>query len=266
MPRAAVVTRATALSKCKTSASRSLRKAAPSPKSKPPRSAAPTSTSGKARCARRPALHPRPRDRRPHRRGQGPAHRHLRPAAQGRRPHPLGIPLVRHLLLLHRRQPADALPERRSFRPSQDFDQFPYLLGGCAEYHYVPVKSDVIRIPDNVSSPQAASAACALRTFMHGFELLAASRRTRRSSSRAPAPSASTPSPSPGTGARTDLVIGAPASRLEVAKEWGADDSLNIDEPDQAARRKWVLDRTGGRGADIVIQCATGAAIPEAWR
>ena len=42
---------------------------------------------------------------------------------------------------------------------------FPYLLGGCAEQHYVPVKSDVIKIPDNVSSPLAASAACALQSL-----------------------------------------------------------------------------------------------------
>jgi threonine dehydrogenase-like Zn-dependent dehydrogenase len=65
-------------------------------------------------------------------------------------------------------------------------------------------------------------------------------------------------------GANQIFVTDASASRLQVAMSWGADDSLSItDVPDVKERRQWVLDRTGGRGADIVIQCASGAAIPE---
>src|SRR5262249_3426428 len=61
------------------------------------------------------------------------------------------------------------------------------------------------------------------------------------------------------------LCIGAPASRLEVAKEWGADEVLNIEDmTDVRQRIQWVRDRTGSRGADVVVQCASGAAIPEA--
>lgn len=65
-------------------------------------------------------------------------------------------------------------------------------------------------------------------------------------------------------GARKVMVIGAPADRLEVAKEWGADATLNLDEHhEQTARRQWALDHTEGRGPDVVIQCATANAIPE---
>ncbi|MEX0842944.1 MAG: alcohol dehydrogenase catalytic domain-containing protein, partial [Gemmatimonadota bacterium] len=46
-------------------------------------------------------------------------------------------------------------------------------------------------------------------------------------------------------GARKVLVIGAPANRLTVAKDWGADDTLNLDDfPDAEQRREWVLERT----------------------
>jgi threonine dehydrogenase-like Zn-dependent dehydrogenase len=148
----------------------------------------------------------------------------------------------------------------------QKIDQFPYLLGGCAEQHYVPVKSDVIKVPDGVSSPLAASAACALRTVMHGFELLGpvAPHEVVVVQGSGPIGLYSL-AVARDRGANRILVIGAPSSRLEVAKEWGADEILNIeDATDQNQRRKWVLDRTGGRGADIVVQCATGAAIPEA--
>jgi threonine dehydrogenase-like Zn-dependent dehydrogenase len=146
----------------------------------------------------------------------------------------------------------------------QKIDQFPYLLGGCAEYHYVPTGSDVIKIPDDVSSPLAASAACALRTCMHGFELLGAvaSHETVVIQGSGPIGLYAL-AVARDRGANRILVVGAPASRLAVAKEWGADEILNIEDNDVQARRKWVLDRTGGRGADIVIQCASGAAIPE---
>ena len=44
----------------------------------------------------------------------------------------------------------------------------------------------------------------------------------------------------------------------------GADKVLNMEvEPDTKKRRQWVLDHTGGRGADIVIQVANNAAVAE---
>jgi L-iditol 2-dehydrogenase len=144
-------------------------------------------------------------------------------------------------------------------------DRFPYLLGGCAEYHYVPVRSDVIKIPDAVSSPLAASAACALRTVMHGFELLGAvaSHETVVIQGSGPIGLYSL-AVARDRGANKVFVIGAPDSRLKVALDWGADDTLSIEDvSDQKARRQWVLDRTGSRGADITIQAASGAAIPE---
>jgi D-arabinose 1-dehydrogenase-like Zn-dependent alcohol dehydrogenase len=147
----------------------------------------------------------------------------------------------------------------------QQVDAYPHLLGGCAEMHYVPTASDVIRIPDNVSSPLAASAACALRTVMHGFELLGpiAPHETVVIQGSGPIGLYAL-AVARDRGANTVHVVGAPASRLEIARSFGADDILNIEDMrDVADRQKWVLDRTGNRGADIVVQCATGAAIPE---
>jgi threonine dehydrogenase-like Zn-dependent dehydrogenase len=65
-------------------------------------------------------------------------------------------------------------------------------------------------------------------------------------------------------GARQVLVIGAPANRLAVAMAWGATDVLDLDRvPEANDRREWVMQRTHGRGADVVFQCATLAAVPE---
>jgi len=65
-------------------------------------------------------------------------------------------------------------------------------------------------------------------------------------------------------GAKRVFVIGAPTARLTVARDWGADATLDLDHfPEARARREWVLEHTDGRGPDVVIQCATSQAIVE---
>jgi L-iditol 2-dehydrogenase len=144
-------------------------------------------------------------------------------------------------------------------------DRPPYLLGGCAEYHYFPPGCDIVRVPDTVSPPLAASAACALRTIMHAFERLGAvgSHETVLVQGAGPVGLYAT-AVARDRGARQVLVIGAPADRLELARALGATDVLDLDaEPDAAARLAWARERTGGRGPDVVLQCATSSAIPE---
>jgi L-iditol 2-dehydrogenase len=67
------------------------------------------------------------------------------------------------------------------------------------------------------------------------------------------------------SGALSVLVVGAPAARLEAARMLGAADTLDITEvPGMAERIAWVRDRTGGRGADVVIEASGNpAAVPE---
>jgi L-iditol 2-dehydrogenase len=147
----------------------------------------------------------------------------------------------------------------------QSADRSPYLLGGCAEYHYYPRESDIIKVPDEVSSPLAASAACALRTIMHGFERIGTIETHERVLIQGAGPlGLYATAVARDRGASQVLVIGAPQARLDVAREWGADDTLDIDtHKDLKERREWVMERTQGRGPDIVVQCAASAANPE---
>lgn len=68
-------------------------------------------------------------------------------------------------------------------------------------------------------------------------------------------------------GALRVLCIGAPANRLEVARQAGTSDVLNFEELSEDERLEWVLERTDGRGADVTIE-ATGApdAVVQAMR
>ncbi|MCU1424504.1 MAG: hypothetical protein JWM51_795 [Microbacteriaceae bacterium] len=59
----------------------------------------------------------------------------------------------------------------------------------------------------------------------------------------------------------TDVIVsGSRASRLGLAREICGDSVLDIHALDAAERRQYVLDRTGGRGADIVIDATNQPA------
>jgi L-iditol 2-dehydrogenase len=68
-------------------------------------------------------------------------------------------------------------------------------------------------------------------------------------------------------GVKNVMVLGAPAARLAVAKEWGADHVLDLTKNEKSTDRiAWVRDLTSGRGADIVLNCANSHALPEGLR
>lgn len=69
------------------------------------------------------------------------------------------------------------------------------------------------------------------------------------------------------SGALKVLCIGAPQNRLEVAQGAGACAVLNFEKHSEQERLSWVLEFTGGRGADVTIE-ATGApdAVVQAMR
>lgn len=67
------------------------------------------------------------------------------------------------------------------------------------------------------------------------------------------------------SGALTVFVVGAPAARLAAARRLGAEGTLDITEvPAAEDRVGWVRERTGGRGADVVIEASGNPkAVPE---
>jgi L-iditol 2-dehydrogenase len=144
-------------------------------------------------------------------------------------------------------------------------DRAPYLLGGCSTHHYVPPGSAVVKIPEEVPSPLAASAACALRTVMHAFERLGALAPDETVLIQGSGPvGLYAVAVAKARGCRRVLVLGAPGDRLAVAESWGADAVLDIEKASELAeRRSWVAELTHGRGPDVVFQCVGPAALGE---
>jgi L-iditol 2-dehydrogenase len=156
-------------------------------------------------------------------------------------------------------------PNRRMYMFT-NCEQPPYLLGGFAEYCYVFPASGRLKIPDEVSSELASAASCALRTVVHGFDRLGRIENRESVVIQGAGPlGLYATAMAVQSGAQQVIVIGAPASRLEVARKWGASHTINIDDvPEARERRSMVRTLTERRGGDLVIEVSGGAtAFPE---
>lgn len=134
------------------------------------------------------------------------------------------------------------------------------LCGGWAEYLYLKPGTRVLRL--GAADPRTFLAGgCSLPTALHGIE------RARIGIGDAVLVLGTGPvglslvALARAAGAGAVLAIGAPAVRLRAARDMGADDVLDFTGVLPEERAAWVRARTGGRGADVVIE-ATG--VPDA--
>jgi len=154
-----------------------------------------------------------------------------------------------------KRQPTRCL-QRKAYGISYCCEDAPHLRGGYAEKIMLRAGSSIFRLPDSLETVSVVGAGCALTTAIHGLERcpvgwgdvvviqgtgpvgLAALAVARQS------------------GAGKIVAIGGPAHRLEMARAFGADVTVDIAEvKDRAERQKLTLELCGGYGADVVVEC-----------
>lgn len=143
---------------------------------------------------------------------------------------------------------------------------FPYILGGFSQYCYVLPTAGKVRVPEDVKSEWASPAACALRSVLHGFERVGQIEPHETVVIQGAGPlGLYATAIAHHLGARQIIVIGAPADRLAVARQWGATETISIEEvsgPRQ--RRSRVQELTNGLGADVVMELSGAVpAVPE---
>ena len=143
-------------------------------------------------------------------------------------------------------------------------DQYPYLVGGFAEYVWILPDSDIVVIPPDVS-PEAVVLGDALRIMVHGLERIGGLEYGDTVVVQGcGAVGMMGLILARDAGAGRVIVIGAPEARLQLAKEFGADEILDITQVDAKTRIDRVLALTAGRGADVVFECAgVPAAVAE---
>jgi D-arabinose 1-dehydrogenase-like Zn-dependent alcohol dehydrogenase len=148
--------------------------------------------------------------------------------------------------------------EHRALGFMQAADVPPYATGGLSEHVYVAPGAQRLVVDDDIETTWAAAAGCAVKTMLRAF---------RQGGGVAPGSSVVVQGAGPlglfatayarAAGAGTVITIGGPEARLEVARAWGADHVLSVDEvSDPDARVARVLELTGGRGAELVLDLA----------
>lgn len=136
-------------------------------------------------------------------------------------------------------------------------DEHPYLTGGYAEYCYVMPICKTVKVPAGLDPAVAASATCAFRTMIHAYEEAGPIRPSDTIVVQGSGPvGLYAVAYALQMGARQVICIGAPASRLAIASEWGAHLVLDIQDMSLEERRAHVLELTDGRGADLVVECS----------
>lgn len=148
--------------------------------------------------------------------------------------------------------------EHRGMGFAQSTTAPPYAIGGLSEYVYVRPGAQRLLVPDAVKDTWAAAACCAVKTMLravrNGGGIPAGA--TVVVQGAGPLGLFATAYARAG-GADTVITIGGPERRLEVARAWGADVTIWVDEvAEPEARIERVMEVTGGRGAELVLDLA----------
>lgn len=149
--------------------------------------------------------------------------------------------------------------ERRYYGFTRTCEKPPYINGGFGQYCYVLPGSGLVKVPDEVKSEWASSVGCALRTVMNAYDRLAAIGGLQFTDTvivQGAGPlGLYTTAVASTMGAERIIVIGDPENRLEVARRWGATDTVSIaDFPHAEQRIARIRELTGGEGGSVTFE------------
>ena len=138
------------------------------------------------------------------------------------------------------------------------------LTGSFAEYEYVIPLAQVVKVPPLLSNEEVVGVCCAFRSVVGAFERLVGIGTQSIVVIQGSGPvGLYSVLMSNLSGAAKTITIGAPDLRLSLARKWGADYVLNIEEIiDPAKRSERIREITEGRGADIVVEAS---GVPSAF-
>lgn len=137
------------------------------------------------------------------------------------------------------------------------------LFGGWSQAIYLEPGVGLARLPDSVSFDDYIGGGCGLLTAVHIIE-----RATLRPGDSVlvqgtGAVGLSTIALARLSGASTVIAIGAPAPRLELARQMGADHVFDLETTTAAERFEEVRALTHGEGVDVVVEAAGAARAVE---
>lgn len=154
-------------------------------------------------------------------------------------------------------------PQRRAYGIGYKCNEAPHFLGGYAEFHYLRSGANIFRIPDDLPTESVIGAGCALITAIHGVERTGIEWQDTVVVQGAGPVGIAALAVAKSAGASKVIVIGGPAHRLQMARRFGADETIELaGSPEDRIRKVRALTR--GHGADVVLECVgIPTAVPE---
>jgi L-iditol 2-dehydrogenase len=147
-----------------------------------------------------------------------------------------------------------ACPNARTYLTSS-CDVAPHFYGAFGEYYYVRPGAAVFKVPDELSDTAVAGVNCALSQVVGGLQLAGLKMGDNVVIQGAGGLGVYATAIARELGAGQVIVIDSIPARLELARGFGADHVVDIEEfPDSDMRVKRVMELTDGWGADIVAE------------
>jgi threonine dehydrogenase-like Zn-dependent dehydrogenase len=129
---------------------------------------------------------------------------------------------------------------------------FPHLHGAVADHYYLRPGGAIFKVPDELADEAVAGVNCALSQVIYGLHVAGVRFGDRVVIQGAGGLGVQATAVAKDMGAATVIVVDQIPGRLELAKAFGADHTLNFKEvPDRKERVKLVRQWTGGAGADV---------------
>lgn len=144
----------------------------------------------------------------------------------------------------------------------------PYFNNAYGDYYYLRPGASVFRLPDEVSDDVATPANCALAQVLYGLTRAGVRLGDTVVIQGAGGLGLNAVAVARDMGAGRVIVVDRVPSRLDLARAFGADHALSLDELPTAERRiEAVKDLTGGFGADVVADfVGYPEVVPEGLR
>ena len=130
------------------------------------------------------------------------------------------------------------------------------LLGGWSQHIYLEPGVGIAKLPDAVSFEDYIGGGCGLLTAVHILERAALRPADTVLVQGAGAVGLSAVALARLSGASSIFVIGAPADRLALARQMGADEVFDLEATTAEARLEEIRARTHGEGVDVAIEAA----------
>src|SRR5919106_321654 len=140
--------------------------------------------------------------------------------------------------------------------------EYPYFKGTYADYLYLPPRHPFFRVPDELSDELLGPVNCAMGTVTTGLQRATMSEGQYVVIQGAGGLGLNATAMAKDMGADRVIVLDRLENRLQLAEEFGADYTINIEEfntPETRVRRVWEL--TNGRGADVVMELVGRAEL-----